>query len=430
MKADAGSAVKSSFCIGDFTYVNRTRGSVAIKNKNPAFVNQHKLKKANEKESVCEGMKKRILSAACAAAMLVSLFPVQAFAAGSGQDYGFELTVDLTDGNGDGYIDAGETITVTVSASGMDWATVANGMRMVGGEFVLVFDPAMMQVTGQTTAVTNYGSIAVDTLPDLKNAYVISDNATSQSSQEKVNSTGRLHVTLELINDGVPEIAMPAEKTPFMVWQMVAAEEMPATEGTASISLADQNFAFAERMDAGHSGQTNIIPAEGEGSALQVDTQGPVVTLDGGSDTTFYYQPIAVNVSDAGSGVASLTLDGSPVDGSITKGGTLVATDNRGNQTTLTVTVNSAAYDAALAAAQALPETVLYSHKAQVEDAQVKLAAVNDPVAMAKLAAAAEAIDNAVKALQAIEETKAAVEASIAALPAVDQLKNSEGDTL
>ncbi len=367
-------------------------------------------------------MKKRILSAACAAAMLVSLFPVQAFAADPAQDYGFDLTVDLADANGDGYLDAGETVTVTVSASGMDWATVANQMRLVGAEFVLVFDPAVLQVTGGSTAVTNYGSCAVDTLPDLKNAYVISDNAATKASQATVNTTGRLHLTLELINDDVPEVSMPAEKTPFLVWQMVAAEDMPVTEGTASVSLEEQAFLFAERMDLGHSAQTQVDPSATTDTTLQVDTQGPVITLDGGTETTFYYQPVPVVASDEGSGVASITLDGSLVTDSITKGGTLVATDNRGNQTTLTVTVDSAAYDAAVAAAEALPDTILYTDEAQVQDAVVKLAAVTDAAAKAKLADAAQIIQNAEKALQTIKDDKAAVETAIANLPAPEDL--------
>ena len=102
-----------------------------------------------------------------------------------------------------------------------------------------------------------------------------------------------------------------------------------------------------------------VNPSTRSDAVLKVDTLAPTVTLEGAAlsgDATYYYQPLTVSAADNGSGLASITLDGAAVEngGTIVAGGTLAATDNRGNTATYTVTVDSAAYDAAREAAAAL----------------------------------------------------------------------------
>lgn len=373
-------------------------------------------KPEKNKESVSDGMRKRVWAAVCAAAMLAGMVPVNAFAEGEDENYSMTLVADLKDADGDGYIEPGETVELTVSFEGMGWAK-AGVQELRTAKFYMGFDKSVMQMAGSPDPDTGYATFTSWINPDLNNGYVLQDN-----SPDYANEQGSLNFLLRNKSQYSPVFEISDDKTAIGTWTFVGVSEMPAVEAEATIQFSEASFEFSPTFETPVDEHLILYPSGSCATPLKVDGKGPTVQLEGSDSTTFYYQPIAVTVSDEGSGVASVTLNGEAVTDSITTGGTLVATDNRGNQTTLEVTVDAAAYNAAITAAQALPATVMYGDQALIQQARAALDAVTDPTALEHLADVKAAVEAAEAAWQAIDSDKTAAETLIAGLPALDDL--------
>lgn len=379
-------------------------------------------------------MKKRVLSAACAVAMLASLVPVPVYAADT--DYSFSMVLDAADANGDGYVDAGEEVALTVSFEGLDWAKKENGMRLLGMTFCVDFNNEVLEAKdarasgGEGIINTSIADNVDATLGD-STVYEFYDNG-AMGGAAQVNSAGQVTVVANLKTDDTeffqtPDIPFTAEKYPMLTWHFVGKEDMPAVELDSLFEITDTDFVFGPSLTAGSDAEVPVNPSTRSDAVLKVDTLAPTVTLEGAAlsgDATYYYQPLTVSAADNGSGLASITLDGAAVEngGTIAAGGTLAATDNRGNTVTYTVTVDSAAYDAAREAAAALPETITYADKAAVGAARTALNAVTDEAARSKLGEAETKVTAAESVIAAIETGISEVEELINALPATDTL--------
>ena len=371
-------------------------------------------------------MKKRVMSAICAAAMLANLAPVSAYAAVVPEGKSLTLVLDAVDATGDGVVTAGEDVAVTLSVQDAGWATLENQLPLCVAKFEIGYDSnAVDVVVGELTLENPYAGQLGDTLETYKYIY-----------NENTDLDGAVTVLTEVATKNDYSYASLSDaKTPLFTYHFTAkqdAEAVPAFNITvAEISLGKIT---ESKDDAILLEADQVVKTVNDN--LTVDTKGPAITLEGATvaDTatfyyTFYYQPIAVAATD-GSGEATVTLNGAPVDGSVTTGGSLVATDKYGNTTTITLTVDSKAYDAARAAADALPETITYTDKADIDAAQAAIAAVTDPAAKAKLADAQTKVTEALTAWQAIEDNITAVEERIKALPAPESLTLKDADAL
>lgn len=369
-------------------------------------------------------MKKRVLSAACAVAMLASLVPVPVYAADT--DYSFSMVLDAADANGDGYVDVGEEVALTVSFEGLDWAKKENGMRLLGMTFYVDFNNEVVSLTGEPSEESGYSAVATDLHENYVVGFNFADNAATESL-DAANTAGQVTLQATVKNDNVPEMIFPAEKSSLLTWHFVGKEGMPAVELDSLFEITHTDFVFGPSLTAGSDAEVPVNPSTRSDAVLKVDTLAPTVTLEGAAlsgDATYYYQPLTVSAADNGSGLASITLDGAAVEngGTIAAGGTLAATDNRGNTATYTVTVDSAAYDAASEAAAALPETITYADKVAVEAARTALNAVTDEAARSKLGEAETKVTAAEGVIAAIETDISEVEELINALPATDTL--------
>lgn len=139
---------------------------------------------------------------------------------------------------------------------------------------------------------------------------------------------------------------------------------------------------------------------------VKFDTTAPTVTLDGGTQTTFYYSPVKAEIKDT-SGVRSVTLDSDVLSApyAISKSGTLVVTDKTGNSTTTKIVIDDAAYLAAKTAIEKLPETVGEKDQSSITAARKAVNAVTDKTAKGKLDIAR--LEKAEAALSALQKEKA-----------------------
>lgn len=376
-------------------------------------------------------MKKRVLSAVCAAAMLVSLVPTPVFAADG--DYSFSLVLDAKDANGDGYVTAGEDVTLTVSLEGMDWATAANGMRFLGTSLRVYFNNEVLEVAGEPSEESRYNATVTDLADGFGNGYDIYDNV-AFGSPELANKYGYVSLQTNVSNDNVPEMALPAEKTAWFTWHFVGLENMGAVEVNDLFDISCEPFVYGPSSLADPSTNVSIAPTIREDSTLKADSIAPTVTLAGtavADNASFYYQPVSIKVTDGGSGVASVKLNGEAVEGNeLTTGGTLVVTDNCGNAATVAITIDSTAYDAAADAIAALPETIAYGDWATIDAAQAALDKVTDATAKEMLGNAQEKIDAALEAWNAIDAKITDIEELIKALPETNALSMKDVDAL
>lgn len=359
-------------------------------------------------------MKKKILSATCALAMIANLVPLPAYAIEMPEGEQSTLVIDAVDADGDGYVEPGEEVEVTVSIQDTGWACEENGLPLSIARIELGFDNSLLTLT-KTIEDEDLGPVFTKMDMDTNTSYNVSAN--TMDGLDPPNEMGCVVLLVEWLNFLGDYRDLPDEKTALFTCHFVAKEGM---EGVP------QFYFDGCYLNLGHMGtleDTLTVDAFNvqNNSTLTVDTLAPVITVEGSvpaEGTTYYYQPLTVSAEDNGSGLESLTLDGNAVtDNTVTTGGTLTATDKSGNQSTYTLKVDASAFNAAKEAAAALPETITYTDKAAVAAADEALKAVTDPTAVSKLTAEAEKINAAVAAISAIDEEIAAVKAKIDALP-------------
>ena len=100
------------------------------------------------------------------------------------------------DANGDGYVDAGEEVALTVSFEGLDWAKKENGMRLLGMTFCVDFNNEVLEAKdarasgGEGIINTSIADNVDATLGD-STVYEFYDNG-AMGGAAQVNSAGRL----------------------------------------------------------------------------------------------------------------------------------------------------------------------------------------------------------------------------------------------
>src|SRR5699024_2453700 len=103
-------------------------------------------------------MKKRVMSAICAAAMLANLAPVSAYAAVVPEGESLTLVLDAVDATGDGVVTAGEDVAVTLSVQDAGWATLENQLPLCVAEYEIGYvSNAVDVVVGELTLEIPYG---------------------------------------------------------------------------------------------------------------------------------------------------------------------------------------------------------------------------------------------------------------------------------
>lgn len=370
-------------------------------------------------------MKKRILSATCALAIIANLVPLPAYAAIEvPEGAGYTLCFDVVDASGDGWVDAGEQVDVTVSIADAGWATNDSSMPLTILRVGFKFNNDLLELTCDhaINPSTPYAATLGDLLSQTNAVgYAFSDNAgdTEKGGLDYANETGEAIVLCEHALGQY--VDLPDEKTSVFTYHFVAKD---GVEGQPTFDIISESTSLSVGFVTGNPEDAKTLGSAPEleyGSIPQVDTKAPTIEVEGSvptEGTTYYYQPLTVSATDEGSGLASLTLDGNAVTGNtVSAGGTLTATDERGNTATCTLTVDAAAFNAAKEAAAALPETITYADKDAVAAADAALKAVTDPTAASKLTAEAEKINAAAATISAIQEEISAVEAKIEALP-------------
>ncbi|WP_283127829.1 hypothetical protein [Allofournierella massiliensis] len=340
-------------------------------------------------------MKKRLVASVLASAMLAASIPFPAFAE---EPYQCDLVVDLAGADlEDGYFDPGDIVDVTISIANAGWSNPDSGSELLGMQFGLKFDEQLFSwVKNARDQIYTVGSTFENYAP-------MENSATGE---------------YQLFFSSGEAPALTDEKIVVATCQLQVADPAPAKAGETEIGLqldADNilfgDFDTETYVDA----VANLV----SDSAL-VDTIVPVIQLEGtpaSGEAVFYYQPVAVSVTDDSS--TTLALDGKPWSGqSLTEGGTLCATDARGNSATVQVIIDAAAFNQAIAAVEQIPETIDYKSISLIQAAQKAIEAVTDSAASAKLAAQKQKVQDALGKWNAIDEQVTAVENLIAALPA------------
>lgn len=359
-------------------------------------------------------MNKRIGAALCVAVMTAGLVPYQAFADEAqpqAESHSFDLILNVTDDNGDGWLTPGEKAHVSVSLGNMAWADSKNGVKLFSINFIADFDSGVYEA-----------------LPATDDGFI---NSSAYTLNEKYSSFGFAQLGKPVGAEDSSVSFMIADFTGGKALNFTdAPEELVAWDLTmkqAPAEMARQlTFAFdTDGLEFSFKKGTADVPATPNiivNSDLKVDTVKPGIETEN-DKSTFYYQPITVKVTDADSGLASVTLNGQPVtleaDGTtaLTSGGELVAVDNCGNRASVTLTIDADAYNAALDAKIPAAGTVRYGDIDQIKAAEDALNAVSDADAKAKLAEKSAAVAAARQEWTAIDDEIKSVESSIEGLP-------------
>ena len=339
-------------------------------------------------------VKRKAIATALALGIAAGTIPANVvFAAES--SYSAQLIAEVTSNgtpiDGGSLIKPGDIVTVTFYLEGAGWAQMDKATGLASFDFGFAYDNSLLSYRENSAT---YSQLLADVFGQLKNGSNYHNNAEKgtfkfvvmEDSLEKEvtfasnDKTELLHLEFEV--KGTPETEM---------------------EGDLDFTLnaTSSNFIFGDADSANLETVSATITTKVD-NQVDVDTKKPVIALDGTQDTKFFYRPISVTVSDK-SGVASVVFNGKDLTApyTITESGELVVTDKAGNKTTLSVTVDAAAFENAQAAIAALPETVTFQNKSLVDAAQAAVDAVTNETAKNKLDL--EKLAKAVEAAKALE---------------------------
>ena len=407
-------------------------------------------------------MKKRLLATVCSAALLVNMVPYQAFADdaqatpetaqsialesavqafaddGQTQAYNYKLKVNVSGVDGE-YVKAGDKINVAVTISDAQWATDANKAGLIAMNLELKYDGRIFganydgklgpKFQGLANPNPNGGSTLDYILtPSVKNG---------KTEDASVNLLVEAPNPVQISDDEFKAayVDLSENDTVIATYSFTVRDTIPADlvkDLSFTLTSKGKDNADSAFGDFVSSSNKLFVKATAEienNSSLKVDTKAPTITLkDTAADNKFTYSPVGVTVADDGIGLASVTFEGEDLGTSgsyeLTKSGTLTATDKLGNTSTLTVTIDTTALDAARTAIGKLPTSgANYKNKADLEAAEKAVAAL-DEAAKSKLTA--EELQKVADARTAID----AIDADItAAVKFIDE-NVPQGDTI
>lgn len=394
-------------------------------------------------------MKKRLLATVCSAAILANMVPYQAFAdnvqatpetaqsialdsaaqafADDGQSkaYNYKMKVAVS-GVDDGYVKAGDTVKVTISISDAAWATAENKAGLIAMNLELRYDSDVFKPLPKTRTL---GKAFLDA------GYTVSGFASPSE-----NFVTMLIECPDPEQDGddlskwIVDYVKLSDDTVVAEYSFQAKTDIPkGLSKSLGFNLTSKgkdnaDSAFGDFVSQSNKLFVNATAGIENNTSLKVDTKAPTITLsDTANNGKFFYAPVGVTVADDGIGLASVTFGGKELalsaDGSysLTESGTLTATDKLGNTSTLDITIDTTALDAARAAIAKLPDAAPdYTCKANLEAAEKAAADLKatDSAAYSKLTEAElNKIAAARKVVDAIDAEIQTAQAGIAALP-------------
>lgn len=384
-------------------------------------------------------MKKRLLATVCSAAILVNMVPYQAFADdvqatpetaqsiamesavqafaddGQTQAYNYDLKVKV-ENSGSTYVKAGDTVKLAVTISNAQWATAANKAGLIAISLELkynnqVFTPDYNEELGPCFKnLPNPNPKKSDTV-----SYIIGSNVHEDEGSVNLLIEAPQPAQISSKQWAAAYADLTANDTVIATYSFTANEDIPEgltddlTFVLTSKGKDNADSAFGDFVAQDSKVFVNASASIENGTGLKVDTKAPTITLSDTADgNKFTYSPVGVTVADDGIGLASVTFEGEDLGTSgsyeLTKSGTLTAADKLGNTSTLTVTIDTTALDAARAAIGKLPDSgANYKNKADLEAAEKAVAAL-DKAAYSKLTAAElKKVEDARKTIDAID---------------------------
>lgn len=404
------------------------------------------------------GMKKRLLATVCSAAILANMVPYQAFAdnvqatpetaqsialesaaqafADDGQSkaYNYKMKVAVSGVDG-GYVKAGDKVKVAVTISDAAWATDANKAGFIAASIELTYDSEVLE--------PNYDEELGPKFKNLRNPNPNKSDTVSYTISGNIDEdAGRLNWVVEAPNPAkigkdqwkATYADLSENDTVIVTYSFTAKTDIPkGLSKSLEFNLTSKgkdnaDSAFGDFVSQSNKLFVNATAGIENNTSLKVDTKAPTITLsDTANNGKFFYAPVGVTVADDGIGLASVTFGGKELalsaDGSysLTESGTLTATDKLGNTSTLDITIDTVALDAARAAIAKLPDAAPdYSCKANLEAAEKAAADLKatDSAAYSKLTEGElNKIAAARKAVDTIDAEIQTAQAGIAALP-------------
>ena len=310
---------------------------------------------------------KKIVSAALATGMLASTFPTSlVFAADA---YKATLVMEVTSAKQ--FPVPGDEVRFSVYIKDAGWAQMANGTGLAAYSFKLNYDGTVLQYKE---------SVMADAVKSTFN--------TADSNHIAERSEVRWLVVDD--DDLENELSLTNEKTKLGDIVFTVKDNLPENlDGTLEFTYPTSvDMVFGDMSDPSNQpeGIDQAVVAPELVNQVQFDTTDPIVKVENGDATTFYYSPVTITVTDT-SGVKSVTWNGTELASpyTVSKSGTVVVTDNTGNSTTKEIVIDDAAYLAAKAAIEALPQTIGFKDEALVTAARKAVDAVTDATAKSKL---------------------------------------------
>lgn len=361
-----------------------------------------------------KALKKTIVSAVLLLGILAGLLPAAVFAE---QAPTAQLVLEATSSRGE-FAQAGDSVTVSLFLQNAGWAQKEAGAGWAAGLIRLCYDASVLQYVDFAEE-----AIVSDVFDDIEENNVV-NGASGEVLWMGMNS---------LLEN---EISFTDEKTKLGEVRFTVKTDLPSgLNGVLSFDCPETfDFQFGDLDDpaASQPGIENARITSVFHNSVMLDTVPPVVTLDGGTQTRFYYSPVSVEISET-NGLSGVFLNGEELSFPylISKSGTLVVTDKPGNSTTLNIQIDDAAYLAAKEAIEKLPEAIDFGAEAFISTARTAANAVSDPTAKSKLDLArlekAEAILNALQAekialVQEIANAKFTISLSAETAAAIEAL--------
>lgn len=335
-------------------------------------------------------IKKQIITAALSLALLTSMTPTVAFA---NENYTAQLVMEVTSDAGE-FPASGDQVKVSLYMQNAGWAQKQKGTGWGGGLISLTYDSTVLQYVDFAEE-----KIVSDAFDDITE-HNVDHGATSEILWLGMNRQ---------LSD---EVSFTNQKTKLAEVIFVVKEDLPQNLDNVLEFSYPQKFDFLfgdlDKPDQQVPGLESAAITPVLHNKVKFDTTAPTVTLDGSTQTTFYYSPVKAEIKDT-SGVRSVTLDGKALASpyTISKSGTLVVTDKTGNSTTTKIVIDDAAYLAAKTAIEKLPETIGEKDQSLIAAARKAVEAVTDKTAKGKLDIAR--LEKAEAALGALQKEKAAL---------------------
>lgn len=339
--------------------------------------------------------KKRVIVAALTLGILTCAAPAVVFADGN---YTAQLVIEASSDAGE-FPKSGDPIRVSLYMQNAGWAQKDKGTGWAGGLISLTYNQDVLQYIGFTEE-----KIVSDVFDD------ITENHVDHGSTGEILWLG---MNSQLAN----EVSFTNTKTKLAEVLFIVKEDLPQNlDGVLAFDCPEKldfQFGDLDNFNSQVPGIEDAVITPVFQNKVKFDTTAPAVTLDGGNQTNFHYSPVKVEIKET-NGIGSVTLNGEALHApyAVAKSGTLVVKDKQGNTKIIEIMIDDAAYLAAKAAIEKLPEAIGYQDEALVTSARKATEAVIDKTAKGKLDIVR--LKKAEEALKILQRERAALVQEIA----------------